>query len=147
MGSRKHECKLAQVIGQEYIRVVGANDNNLKNVSIDIPKRKLTVFTGVSGSGKSSLVFDTVAAESQRLINETTQASCKVSCNLSHVLMWSTSKALPRRSSSARSRWLRIRAQRSAPSPISPACCACSSRVSQNRTWVDQVRIRLMCHR
>src|SRR5690625_7670231 len=71
MGSRKHECKLAQVIGQEYIRVVGANDNNLKNVSIDIPKRKLTVFTGVSGSGKSSLVFDTVAAESQRLINET----------------------------------------------------------------------------
>ena len=59
------------MIGQEYIRVVGANDNNLKNVSIDIPKRKLTVFTGVSGSGKSSLVFDTVAAESQRLINET----------------------------------------------------------------------------
>lgn len=59
------------MIGQEHIRVVGANDNNLKNVSIDIPKRKLTVFTGVSGSGKSSLVFDTVAAESQRLINET----------------------------------------------------------------------------
>ena len=59
------------MIGQEYIRIVGASDNNLKNVSIDIPKRQLTVFTGVSGSGKSSLVFDTVAAESQRLINET----------------------------------------------------------------------------
>ena len=65
------ECKVAEVIGQEYIRIVGASDNNLKNVSIDIPKRQLTVFTGVSGSGKSSLVFDTVAAESQRLINET----------------------------------------------------------------------------
>jgi excinuclease UvrABC ATPase subunit len=50
---------------------VGARENNLKGVSVDIPKRRLTVFTGVSGSGKSSLVFDTIAAESQRLINET----------------------------------------------------------------------------
>lgn len=55
----------------DVIRVVGARENNLKNVSIEIPKRRLTVFTGVSGSGKSSLVFDTIAAESQRLINET----------------------------------------------------------------------------
>src|SRR5881398_323502 len=55
----------------ELIRVRGARENNLKNVSIEIPKRRLTVFTGVSGSGKSSLVFDTIAAESQRLINET----------------------------------------------------------------------------
>lgn len=53
------------------IRVVGARENNLKNVSVEIPKRRLTVFTGVSGSGKSSLVFGTIAAESQRLINET----------------------------------------------------------------------------
>ena len=53
------------------IRVRGARENNLKNVSLDIPKRQLTVFTGVSGSGKSSLVFETIAAESQRLINET----------------------------------------------------------------------------
>ncbi|WP_030559847.1 ATP-binding cassette domain-containing protein [Streptomyces aureocirculatus] len=55
----------------EYIRVHGARENNLKDVSIEIPKRRLTVFTGVSGSGKSSLVFNTIAAESQRLINET----------------------------------------------------------------------------
>src|SRR3954462_8164846 len=55
----------------DVIRVHGARENNLKNVSVEIPKRRLTVFTGVSGSGKSSLVFDTIAAESQRLINET----------------------------------------------------------------------------
>jgi excinuclease UvrABC ATPase subunit len=53
------------------IRIRGARENNLKNVSLDIPKRRITVFTGVSGSGKSSLVFNTIAAESQRLINET----------------------------------------------------------------------------
>jgi excinuclease UvrABC ATPase subunit len=53
------------------IRVYGARENNLKDISVEIPKRRLTVFTGVSGSGKSSLVFDTIAAESQRLINET----------------------------------------------------------------------------
>jgi excinuclease UvrABC ATPase subunit len=56
------------------IRVHGARENNLKNVTLEIPKRRLTVFTGVSGSGKSSLVFDTIAAESQRLINETYSA-------------------------------------------------------------------------
>ncbi|MEU4269896.1 excinuclease ABC subunit UvrA [Streptomyces sp. NPDC026092] len=55
----------------DVIRVHGARENNLKDVSIQIPKRRLTVFTGVSGSGKSSLVFNTIAAESQRLINET----------------------------------------------------------------------------
>src|SRR5690606_5100679 len=53
------------------IRVTGARENNLKDVSLEIPKRRLTVFTGVSGSGKSSLVFGTIAAESQRMINET----------------------------------------------------------------------------
>ncbi len=58
----------------ELIRVHGARENNLKDVSVEIPKRRLTVFTGVSGSGKSSLVFDTIAAESQRLINETYSA-------------------------------------------------------------------------
>src|ERR671914_97352 len=58
----------------DVIRVHGARENNLKDVSIGIPKRRLTVFTGVSGSGKSSLVFGTIAAESQRLINETYSA-------------------------------------------------------------------------
>lgn len=58
----------------DLIRVHGARVNNLKDVSVDIPKRRLTVFTGVSGSGKSSLVFGTIAAESQRLINETYSA-------------------------------------------------------------------------
>ena len=58
----------------DLIRVHGARANNLKDVSLDLPKRRLTVFTGVSGSGKSSLVFDTIAAESQRMINETYSA-------------------------------------------------------------------------
>jgi excinuclease UvrABC ATPase subunit len=58
----------------DAIRVHGARENNLKDVSVEIPKRRLTVFTGVSGSGKSSLVFDTIAAESQRMINETYSA-------------------------------------------------------------------------
>ena len=58
----------------DLIRVHGARENNLKDLSVEIPKRRLTVFTGISGSGKSSLVFDTIAAESQRLINETYSA-------------------------------------------------------------------------
>ncbi|MDT7699075.1 MAG: hypothetical protein QOJ30_1400, partial [Pseudonocardiales bacterium] len=58
----------------DLIRVQGARVNNLKDVSVELPKRRLTVFTGVSGSGKSSLVFHTIAAESQRMINETYSA-------------------------------------------------------------------------
>lgn len=55
---------------QEYITITGARENNLNNVSLQIPKRKISIFTGVSGSGKSSIVFDTIAAESTRLLNE-----------------------------------------------------------------------------
>jgi excinuclease UvrABC ATPase subunit len=66
--------KATSTEAHDVIRVHGARENNLKDVSVEIPKRQLTVFTGVSGSGKSSLVFDTIAAESQRLINETYSA-------------------------------------------------------------------------
>ncbi|MEY9964871.1 excinuclease ABC A subunit [Streptacidiphilus sp. MAP12-16] len=69
-----HSPALHVADSHDLIRVHGARENNLKDVSIEIPKRRLTVFTGVSGSGKSSLVFDTIAAESQRLINETYSA-------------------------------------------------------------------------
>ena len=58
----------------DVLRVHGARENNLREVSVELPKRRLTVFTGVSGSGKSSLVFSTIAAESQRMINETYSA-------------------------------------------------------------------------
>ncbi len=58
-------------MAQEYIRILGARENNLKNVSLEVPKRQITIFTGVSGSGKSSLVFDTLAQEAGRQLNET----------------------------------------------------------------------------
>lgn len=76
MATRIDTVPDAQHIADQHdlIRVLGARENNLKDVSVAIPKRRLTVFTGVSGSGKTSLVFDTIAAESQRLINETYSA-------------------------------------------------------------------------
>jgi excinuclease UvrABC ATPase subunit len=73
MATRKAP-RAAAAASHDVIRVHGARENNLKDVRVEIPKRQLTVFTGVSGSGKSSLVFDTIAAESQRLINETYSA-------------------------------------------------------------------------
>src|SRR3984893_10837954 len=76
IATRKDTQWSAQQVADSHdlIRVQGARVNNLKDVSVEIPKRRLTVFTGVSGSGKSSLVFGTIAAESQRLINETYSA-------------------------------------------------------------------------
>ncbi|MFS8499623.1 MAG: excinuclease ABC subunit UvrA, partial [Micromonosporaceae bacterium] len=71
-GARSTAWQVAD--SHDVIRVRGARENNLKNIDVDIPKRRLVVFTGVSGSGKSSLVFGTIAAESQRLINETYSA-------------------------------------------------------------------------
>src|ERR1700730_15118983 len=76
IATRKDTQWSAQQVADSHdlIRVQGARVNNLKDVSVEIPKRRLTVFTGVSGSGKSSLVFGTIAAESQRMINETYSA-------------------------------------------------------------------------
>jgi excinuclease UvrABC ATPase subunit len=74
MSSSAKSAALPGADSHGLIRVHGARENNLKDISVEIPKRRLTVFTGVSGSGKSSLVFDTIAAESQRLINETYSA-------------------------------------------------------------------------
>ena len=71
------KCKGFQPIlmkNNDFIVLKGVRENNLKNISLSIPKKKITVFTGVSGSGKSSLVFDTIAAESQRQLNETFSA-------------------------------------------------------------------------
>ncbi|MFE0876555.1 ATP-binding cassette domain-containing protein [Streptomyces smyrnaeus] len=73
-GTQAQSSALHAADSHDMIRVYGACENNLKNVAVEIPKRRLTVFTGVSGSGKSSLVFNTIAAESQRLINETYSA-------------------------------------------------------------------------
>ena len=67
MVERMTSSRVRAADGHDLIRVQGARENNLKDVSVEIPKRRLTVFTGVSGSGKSSLVFGTIAAESQRL--------------------------------------------------------------------------------
>src|SRR6187200_571300 len=72
--TRQQSRDMHDADSHDMIRVLGARVNNLKDVDIEIPKRRLTVFTGVSGSGKSSLVFSTIAAESQRMINETYSA-------------------------------------------------------------------------
>ncbi len=70
-GARENNLDKEQIASQEYLTIRGARENNLKNVSLRIPKRKITIFTGVSGSGKSSIVFDTIAAEARRQLNET----------------------------------------------------------------------------
>jgi len=89
----------------DLIRVQGARENNLKDVSVELPKRRLTVFTGVSGSGKSSLVFGTIAAESQRMINETYSAFLQ---GFMPIRSWSTMIAVVRPSSTSTSGRARV---------------------------------------
>ena len=84
----------------DLIRVQGARENNLKDVSVALPKRRLTVFTGVSGSGKSSLVFDTIGAEAQRALNETfSELRAGLPAEVRPAAMSTTSRDLSTRSS------------------------------------------------
>ena len=103
---------------QEYISIVNATENNLKHVSLKIPKKKITVFTGVSGSGKSSLCLDTIAAESRRELNVTFPSFVQ--------------QFLPK--------YGRPEVERMENLPVTividqkkPRCCACSSHVWANR--------------
>ena len=126
----------------DLIRVHGARVNNLKDVSVEIPKRRLTVFTGVSGSGKSSLVFGTIAAESQRLINETYSAFVQgfmptLARPEVDVLEGLTTAIIV-----DQERMGANPAPRSAPPPTPTRCCASSSAGSGSRTSARPRRSR-----
>ena len=124
------------------IRVHGARVNNLKDVDLEIPKRRLTVFTGVSGSGKCSLVFGTIATESQRLINETYSAFVQGFMPTLAAPTSTCSRASPPRSSSTRSAWAPTSARPSAPPPTPTPCCASCSAGSASRTSARRRRSR-----
>jgi energy-coupling factor transporter ATP-binding protein EcfA2 len=122
--------------------VHGARENNLKDVTVELPKRRLTVFTGVSGSGKSSLVFDTIAAESQRLINETYSAFVqgfrpRLSRPEVDVLGGLTTAIIV-----DQERMAPTPASQSAPPPTPTQCCASSSAGSGSRTSAPPTRTR-----
>lgn len=119
---------------QEYISIVNATENNLKHVSLKIPKKKITVFTGVSGSGKSSLCLDTIAAESRRELNVTFPSFVQQFLPKYGRPEVERMENLPGhdRDRSEKARW-QTPAQRSAHTPISMRCCACSSHVWANR--------------
>lgn len=127
------------------ITVMGARENNLRNIDVKIPKRKLTVITGVSGSGKSSLVFDTIAAESQRLINETYPAFAQgfmPSLPRPDVDVLKASR-LP--SLLAKNRWAPIHAPPWEQLPMwTPVCASCFPALASHIS-VPHRHSRLMC--
>ena len=124
----------------DVIEVRGARENNLKDVSLDIPKRRLTVFTGVSGSGKSSLVFGTIAAESPAADQRDLQASSRTSCRASAARRRLAARTSARRSSSTRSGWAPTPAPPSAPPPTRTRCCGSCSAGSASRTSAARAR-------
>jgi excinuclease UvrABC ATPase subunit len=114
------------------IEVRGARENNLRDISLNIPKRRLTVFTGVSGSGKNSLVFGTVAAESQRLINETYSAFVQ---GFMPTLARPDVDSLDGLTTAIildQSGWVPTPDPRSAPPPTPTRCCGSSSAESDS---------------
>ena len=126
----------------DHIEIVGARENNLKDVIVRVPKRQITVFTGVSGSGKSSLVFDTIAAEAQRQLNETFTAFARNFLPRTGSRTSTRSRTCPPRSSSTRSGSAAARGRRSARSPTSTRCCGCCSRGRASRTSATRTRSR-----
>ena len=131
-------------MSQEYIVIQGARENNLKNVSLRIPKRCITIFTGVSGSGKSSIVFDTLAAEARRQLNETfstfvhnflprySQPDADAIENLSMAIVVDQK----RMGGGPARRW--------AQSPTSIPCCVCCTRALASRLWAITMSFRSM---
>ena len=94
---------MAAKSSRQYIKIRGANEHNLKNIDLDIPRNELVVLTGLSGSGKSSLAFDTIYAEGQRRYMESLSSYARQFLGQMRSQTWRASRACPRRSPSTRS--------------------------------------------
>lgn len=128
----------------EYIEIRGARENNLRDVSLRIPKRKITIFTGVSGSGKSSIVFDTIASEAQRLLNENFSMFIR---NFLPRYAQPDADAIENLSMAVVVDQKRMGGARTPPlaqSQTSIRCCACCSRAWGNPMWGIPTCFRLM---